>query len=116
MPPGLQNAPVTHQPGHLVGRLQRERPEILLHIVVTEIVSRATFLRANEVLEFHRVDNEEHRGVVPDHIVIAFGGVEFHCETAWITPRVRAAALAATLENPISMSVVTPGWNSVALV
>ena len=43
---GLRDAAVAHQPGHHVGRLGRERPEVPLHVVVTQpVVGRRFWLR-----------------------------------------------------------------------
>src|SRR6266566_1194522 len=33
VPPGARDAPVAHQPGHLVRRVRRRRPEVPLHVV-----------------------------------------------------------------------------------
>jgi len=62
--------------------------------MVAQIVVRAALLRADEVLEFHRVADEEHRRVVPDHVVVALAGVELQRKTARVTPCIGAAALA----------------------
>ncbi len=93
MPPGARDAPVAHQPGHLVRGFRRERPEVPLHVVIAQVVVSAAFLRPDEVLELHRVLHEEHRRVVADHVVVAFGGVELQRETARVAPGIRAAPL-----------------------
>ena len=74
-------------------RLRGERPEVPLHVVVAQVVVRAALLRADEVLELQRVAQEEHRGVVPDHVVVALGRVELQREAARVTPGVGAAPL-----------------------
>ncbi len=51
-------------------------------------------LAADEVLELHRVADEEHRGVVADHVEVALGGVELQRESARVAPGVWAAPLA----------------------
>ena len=94
VPPALGDAAVAHQPGDLVGRLGRQRPEVPLHVVVAQAVVRTALLGADEVLELHRVAHEEHRRVVAHHVVVALGGVELQREAARITPGVGAAALA----------------------
>ena len=43
--------------------------------------------------ELHRVTHKEHRGVVADHVEVAFVGVELQRESTHITPGVRAAEL-----------------------
>ena len=93
VPPRARDAAVAHQPGHLVRRLRRQRPEVPLHVVVAQVVRRAALLRADEVLELHRVADEEHRRVVADEVEVALAGVELHRETARVAPRVGAAAL-----------------------
>ena len=86
--------PVAHQPRHLVGRLRRQRPEVPLHVVVAQVGVRAALLRTDEVLELHRVPQEEHGGVVAHHVVVALGRVELQREATRVTPRVGAPALA----------------------
>ena len=93
VPPGPRDAAVTHQPGDLVRRLRGQRPEVPLHVVVAQVVVGAALLRADEVLELHRVLDEEDRGVVPDHVVVALGGVELQREAARVAPGVGAAPL-----------------------
>ena len=94
VPPGPRDAAVAHQPGHLVRRLRGQGPEVPLHVVVAQVVVGAPLLRADEVLELQRVADEEHRGVVPDHVVVALGGVELQREAARVAPGVGAAPLA----------------------
>jgi hypothetical protein len=55
VPPGLRDAAVAHQPGDLVRRLRRQRPEVPLHVVVAQVVVLHALLGADEVLELHRV-------------------------------------------------------------
>src|ERR1039457_6331730 len=93
VPPGPGDAAVAHQPGHLVRRFRRQGPEVPLHVVVAQVVVRAAFLGADEVLELHRVAQEEHRGVVPDHVVVALGRVELDREASGVPPGVGAAPL-----------------------
>ena len=69
--PGLRNAAVAHEPGDLVRRLRRQRPEVPLHVVVAKVVVGAAFLRPDEVLELQRILDEEDRRVVADHVVDA---------------------------------------------
>ena len=88
-----RDAAVAHQPGHLVRRLRRQGPEVPLHVVIAQVVVRAPLLRADEVLELQRVADEEDRGVVPDHVVVALGGVELQREAARVPPGVGAAPL-----------------------
>ena len=116
VPPGARDAPVTHQPGDLVRGLRGQRPEVPLHVVVAQVVVGASLLGADEVLELHRVLDEEDGRVVADHVVVALGRVELECEPERVAPGVGAAPSPATVENRATSSVVTPGWNSAALV
>ena len=94
VPVGLRDPAVAHQPRHLVGGLRRQRPEVPLHVVVAQAVVGAALLAADEVLELHRVADEEDRRVVADHVVVALGRIELQREAAGVAPRVGAAALA----------------------
>ena len=100
VPPGPRDAPVPHQPGHLVRRLGRERPEVPLHVVVAQVVVGAALLAADEVLELHRVAHEEHGGVVADDVEVALARVELHGKPARVAPGVGAAALARDRREP----------------
>ena len=93
VPPGPRDATVAHQVGDLVGGLREQGPEVPLHVVVAQPVVRAAFLRSDEVLELHRVLDEEDRGVVADEIVVAFGGVELDREPARVPPGVGGSPL-----------------------
>ena len=100
VPPRLRDAAITHQPGDLVRGLRRQRPEVPLHVVVTQIVRCHPLLAADEVLELHRVTHEEHRRVVADHVEVAVVGVELQRESARVTPGVWAAALTGHGREP----------------
>ena len=62
--------------------------------MVAHIGVGAAFLGADEVLELHRVAHEEHRRVVPHHVVVALTGVELQRETPRVAPSIGTAALA----------------------
>ena len=94
LPPGLRNAPVAHQPGHHVSQLRGQCPEVPLHVMVAQVAVGAALLGTDEVLELHRIADEEYRRVVPDHVVVALACVELQREPPRIAPRVGAAALA----------------------
>ena len=81
VPPRLRDAAVAHQPGDLVGGLRRQRPEVPLHVVVAQAVVGAALLAADEVLELHRVADEEDRRVVADHVVVALGRIELQARS-----------------------------------
>ena len=90
----LRRAAVTHEVGDLVGRLRVAGPEIPLHIVIAQTRTGHTLLRVDEVGELNGIANEEDRSVVAYQVVVAFGGVEFHRETAWVTPGIGGAGFA----------------------
>jgi hypothetical protein len=91
--PRLRDAPVAHQPRHLVRGLRLQRPEVPLHVVVAAAGVGAALLRADEVRELDRVAQEEHRRVVADDVVVALRRVELQRETARVTPGVGRAEL-----------------------
>src|SRR5699024_8387482 len=93
VPPRTRYAPIAHQPGHLMRRLGRERPEVPLHVVVTQVRIGTALLRPDELLELQRVTYEEDRRVVADHVVVALFSVELERETTRVAPCVRATAL-----------------------
>ena len=59
----------------------------------TQVVGQPALLRADEVLELHRVPDEEDRDVVPDDVQVALDGVEPQREAARVAPGVGAAPL-----------------------
>ena len=71
-----------------------QAPEIPLHIVIAQTRTGHTLLRVDEVGELDGIANEEDRSVITYKVVIAFGGVEFHRETAGVTPSIGGAGLA----------------------
>src|SRR5690606_23244745 len=91
--PRLRNAAISHQPRDLMSRLGRQRPKIPLHVVISKTAIGPAFLRANEVLELQWIAQEEHGGVVPDHVVVTLRGVELDRKSTWIAPGVRASSL-----------------------
>ena len=100
VPPALRNSAVAHQPGHHVGRLGREGPEVPLHVVVAQVVVHPALLRTDEVLELQRIPDEEDRDVVADHVVVSLGRVELQREPARVAPGVGAAPLAGHRGEP----------------
>ena len=91
---GAGQAAVAHQPGDLVRRCGVQAPEIPLHIVIAQTRTGHTLLRVDKVGELNGIANEEDRSVVAYQVVVAFGGVEFHRETAWVTPSIGGTGLA----------------------
>ena len=62
--------------------------------MVAQVAVGAALLGTDEVLELHRIADEEYRRVVPDHVIVALTGVELQRETPRVAPCVGAAALA----------------------
>ena len=71
-----------------------QAPEIPLHIVIAQTRTGHTLLRVDEVGELDGIANEEDRSVITYQVVVAFGGVEFHRETAGVTPSIGGAGFA----------------------
>ena len=76
----------------LSGTIGGECPEIPLHVVVAQAAVGAPLLRADEMLELHRIAHEENRRIVPHHVVVALPGVELQRKAARVAPGVGAAA------------------------
>ncbi len=73
-----------------MGRLRRQGPEVPLHVVAAQTRVRQALLRADEVLELHRVLDEENGRVVAHQVVVAQLGVELQREPARVALGVRA--------------------------
>src|SRR6476660_9410868 len=73
MPEGLGDAAVAHGDGDLVQRFGQVGPKAPVVLGVTHIGARVALDRTVEVGELQRVAVKEHRGVVADHIPVAFG-------------------------------------------
>ncbi len=58
-------------------------------------VVRLGLHRMNDVREFHRILDEEHRDVVAHQVPIAFVGIELHGEAAHVASGVGRTALAS---------------------
>ena len=69
-------------------------PEVKSHVGVLYSRLRVSLLTVNKVGELHRVFDEEDRGVVADHIVVALLRVEFDGETARIPIAIVGSTLA----------------------
>ena len=100
VPPRAGDPTVAHQHGDLVGRFRRKGPEVPLHVVIAQVGVGPALLRADEVLELHRVANEEHGCVVPHHVVVALRRVELQRKTTRVAPGVGASPLARHGREP----------------
>ncbi|MGY3246865.1 hypothetical protein ACVWYT_006314 [Streptomyces sp. TE4109] len=89
-----RDAPVTEEPGHLVGGLGRQTPEVPDVVRLLRAGVRVALLGVDEVGELDGVLDEEHRGVVADEVVVALFGVELQRETAGVAHRVGRAEVA----------------------
>ena len=100
VPEGLRDAAVAHRDGDLVQRFGQIGPEAPVVLGVTQIGARVALDGAVEVGELQRVAVKEHRGVVADHVPVAFGGVEAQRVTADVALGVGGAALAGHCGEP----------------
>ena len=78
-------AAVAEKPGYLVGGFGRQGPEVPAHLEGLQVGIRGALLGVDEVGELDGVTDEEHRGVVTNHVVVALLGVELEGETAGVT-------------------------------
>src|SRR5882672_2241974 len=78
-----------------VKRFGRERPEVPNLRRRLAVGIRIALLSMNEVAELQRIANEKHRGVVADHVPVAFFGVELERKTPGVAFGVGGALLAA---------------------
>mmetsp|Transcript_10322 Transcript_10322/g.32898 ORF Transcript_10322/g.32898 Transcript_10322/m.32898 type:complete len:253 (+) Transcript_10322:594-1352(+) len=90
---GDRAAAVRVEDHHLVERLGRKAPVVPAAPVGLEVAARLALLRVDEVGELERVADEEHWGVVADHVPVAFLGVELDCKAARIAGGVGRAGL-----------------------
>lgn len=96
----VRGASVREQDHDLVLGLRRVAPEVKGGVWVLNAGLGVTLLRVDEVRELNRILDEEHRGVVTDHVVIALLGVEFNGESSRIAVAVIGAALACDGGEP----------------
>ena len=95
MAQGSGQAAVAHQPGYLMRRCRIEGPEIPLHVVIAQTRTGHTLLRVDKIGELDGIANEEDRSVITYQVVVAFGGVKFHRETAGVTPSIGGTGFAS---------------------
>jgi hypothetical protein len=63
-------------------------PEVENLVRISQVGQRIPLLRVEEIWELNRIVDEENRGVVANHIVIAFLGVEFDSEASGISNQI----------------------------
>lgn len=81
----IRGTSVREQDSHLMSRFWSLGEEIPEHVRALEIALRVSLLGVDEIREFNRVSNEEHGGVVTNHIPIAFFSVKLDSETTRIS-------------------------------
>lgn len=81
----IGGASVTHQDSDLMESLRGVRPEIEGHVGVLDALGRVSLLAMDEVRELDWVLDEEDRGVVSDHVIVAFFGIVLDGKTARVT-------------------------------
>jgi len=100
VPIAFGDSAIAHQNSDLMGRFRRHGPEVPLHVVVAQAAVCTALLRMDEVLELHGITDEEHRRVIPYHIVVALGGVELERKASHVPPSVGTAALTGHRREP----------------
>ena len=75
-------------------RLGALRPEVPLHVVITQVGLGVALLGVDEVGELVGISDEEHGRVVAHEVPVALIGVELECEPAHITLGIGRPALA----------------------
>jgi hypothetical protein len=93
MSESLRSSTVRHEDSDLVKGLRSVGPEIELHVGIVGSLNRARLLRVDEVGELNGVFNEEDGGVVSDHVVVAFLGVELNSESTGVSDGIRSTSL-----------------------
>lgn len=86
---------VGHEDSDLVEGFGRVRPEVPCHLWGLDTGLWVSLLGVDEVWEFDWILNEEDWGIVSDHVVISFFGVEFERESSWISVAVVSATLSS---------------------
>mmetsp|Transcript_39289 Transcript_39289/g.51410 ORF Transcript_39289/g.51410 Transcript_39289/m.51410 type:complete len:217 (-) Transcript_39289:43-693(-) len=90
----IGGASVRHKDSHLVESLGGVGPKVPSHVGVLDTSLRVTLLAMNEVGELDGVLDEEHRGVVANHVVVALLGVVLDSEATGVAVAVVGTALA----------------------
>ncbi|MCY1297582.1 hypothetical protein D9M70_470290 [compost metagenome] len=75
-------------------RFRVARPEVPHRDRVAQVGAGVALLRVDEVGELERIAHEEHRGVVADHVPVAFIGIELDREPAHVALGIGGATLA----------------------
>ena len=86
---------VGHEDSDLVEGFRGVGPEVPCHLWGLDTGLWVSLLGVDEVWEFDWILDEEDWGIVSDHVVISFLGVEFDCESSWISVAVVSATLSS---------------------
>lgn len=81
----IGSSTIRHKNGDLMECFGRVGPEVKLHVGIVSSLLGARLLRVDEVRELDGVLDEEHGGVVTDHIVVAFFSVEFNGKSTGVS-------------------------------
>ena len=97
-PIAARDRAIRHHPHQHMGDLRHQRREVPERVMgaggLRHPVMRLGLHRVDQVGEFHRVLDEEHRDVVADQVPVALIGVELDREAAHVARRVGGPALA----------------------
>lgn len=86
---------VGHEDGHLMEGLGSVGPVVELHVGVVGSLDGARLLRVDEVGELDGVFDKENRGVVSDHVVVAFFSVELNRKPTGVSHGIRSTSFSS---------------------
>jgi hypothetical protein len=91
----IRSTTVREKNSDLVKSISGMCPEVPDHVGVTEVSLRISLLGMKKIGELDRVLNEEHRGVIANHIVVAFFSVELNSESSRVSNTVSRSSFAS---------------------
>ena len=89
----VRSASVREKDCNLVQGLWSMLPEVEDHVWIGQVGGGVSLLTVEEVWELNWIVNKEHWGVVANHVVIAFLGVELNSKATRITDSIGSASL-----------------------
>jgi len=84
---------VGEEDSDLVHGLWSVLPEIEDHVWISQVGGWVSLLGVEEVWELDWVVDEEHWGVVSNHVVVTLFGVEFDGEASWVSDGISGTSL-----------------------
>jgi hypothetical protein len=86
---------VREKNGNLMESLWGMLPEIEDHIGVVEVSGWVSLLGMEEIWELNWIIDEENRGVISNHVVVTFFGVEFDGKSSWISDGISSSSFSS---------------------